>query len=601
MQDILARFSAEKWVIKPLVLDEIYTDRAEFLEYFYNAARNAAARRTMSTVLLGRRRMGKTEIFRRVVNRLFFEQDPHDPKAVVPVYYMFSDTERDGFLFAQKYLENFMRYYVGFYTQQPEMIRQELRDDDLTEWIEKSRTLFPFSDDLDLLLTYHRSMLKGNMPSPEEDAVNIPRRISDIFDSTIVIFLDEFQNTHLPQYDFRIVGHMQNAVESYTCPHFVTGSAMSILAREILGRGSLFGRFRSRPIHELSGYWGDELVRKAANHYQATVPELMAPVVAARCGGNPFYISAVIQQSAETDTPLLDEETINSVLAVDIASGFIWAELYEQVSGWIERINEYNVTKWILYLSALEENDKISLERIQQELKIREGYDVSLDTIRDVLIRLSRGDLVEYLELGGWFRKVEDPILLEFLKVWGRIEVEGQSQVGVQNELLLRYQAQERRFHEYKGYLAEIFMGQVLLNSYQHNAFPGHFFNAPKDIPLRRPVVFVHHRVRLRSGVGQEIDVLASLGGHMWVCQSKWETTKKIGVSTLRGLLEQAEAVQAQDNPRTLYKWIFAHQGLTQEAEAFARQEGVFWSDRAQLDALLVHLGLRKLPNLDTS
>lgn len=31
-------------------------------------------------------RMGKTELFTRVVNRLFFEQDPTDPKAVVPVY-----------------------------------------------------------------------------------------------------------------------------------------------------------------------------------------------------------------------------------------------------------------------------------------------------------------------------------------------------------------------------------------------------------------------------------------------------------------------------------------------------------------------------------
>jgi hypothetical protein len=62
----------------------------------------------------------------------------------------------------------------------------------------------------------------------------------------------------------------------------------------------------------------------------------------------------------------------------------------------------------------------------QQELKAREGKDVPLDTIREILVKLSRGDLVDYLELGGWFRKINDPILLEFLKVWGRIEVEGQ-------------------------------------------------------------------------------------------------------------------------------------------------------------------------------
>ncbi len=82
------------------------------------------------------------------------------------------------------------------------------------------------------------------MTLPEKRAVLLPRRISDYDDSTIVVFLDEFQNTRLPQYQFDVVGYMQEAVESPTCPHFVTGSAMSILAREILGRGSLYGRFR---------------------------------------------------------------------------------------------------------------------------------------------------------------------------------------------------------------------------------------------------------------------------------------------------------------------------------------------------------------------
>lgn len=79
------------------------------------------------------------------------------------------------------------------------------------------------------------------------------------------------------------------------------------------------------------------------------------------------------------------------------------------------------------------------LDRIQQELKAREGKEVSLDTIRDVLVKLSRGDLLEYLELGGWFRPVKDPILLEFLKVWGKTEVEGQNRKWVQNELMEHY------------------------------------------------------------------------------------------------------------------------------------------------------------------
>ncbi|MFN8495012.1 MAG: hypothetical protein U0350_45835 [Caldilineaceae bacterium] len=600
MTDQPLRFPGAPWVIKPLVPDAVYTDRTEFLDYFYTSARNAAERRTMSTVLLGRRRMGKTEIFRRVVNRLFFEQDPHDPQAVVPVYYMFSDSEEDRFVFAQKYLENFMRYYVAFYTRQPEMIRQEPRQADLVDWIERSRPLFPFSTDLDLLLGYHRSLLKGNMPSPEEDAVNIPRRISDIYDSTIVVFLDEFQNTHLPQNKFRIVGYMQNAVESNTCPHFVTGSAMSILAREILGRGSLFGRFRSQPIEPLSEYWGAEMVQCAATYYHATVSELMMPIVASRCGGNPFYIGAVVQQSAEKQMPLLDEESINRVLAVDISSGFIWAELSDQVNSWIRRINEYGITKWVLYLSALEEEHKISLERIQQQLKAKEGKDVPLETIREVLIRLSRGDLLEYRELGGWFHKVDDPILLEFLKVWGRIDVEGQKPGHVYEEILARYSTLQRRVREYQGYLAEVFMAQVLFNSQdrQKQPLPGRFFNSPTDIQMDWPLIYVHHRHRLQAGKGQEIDLMAAIGTEKWVCQSKWVTTQKVGIGVLQALLAQAAAVQAEYPQSPIRIWLFAHEGLTPEAEALAQQEGILWSNRAQLDDLLTYLGLRTLPVL---
>ncbi len=67
----------EKWVVEATVPDEVYTDRAEFLDYFYEAALKASRRWTMSTVLLGLRRMGKTVIFNpgKVVFRLKSENE----------------------------------------------------------------------------------------------------------------------------------------------------------------------------------------------------------------------------------------------------------------------------------------------------------------------------------------------------------------------------------------------------------------------------------------------------------------------------------------------------------------------------------------------
>jgi len=594
--------NTKRWVVKPLVPEEVYTDRQKFLEYFYNAALKAAYRRTTSTVLLGQRRMGKTEIFKRVVNRLFFEQDPKDPHAVVPVYYSFPEQQMDIKSFSLNYLENFIRYYVSFKTSQPHIIDLELNGKELMDTVEASRHLYPFTRTFDYLFTWHRMIETDQAPLPHQHVLETPRRISDIDDSTIVMFLDEFQNTRLPHYNFEIVGFMQEAVESPTCPHFVTGSAMSILAREIIGRGSLYGRFRGHEIEPLTQYWGKELVLRAACYYKAEVPATMASAIAERCGGNPFYITAVVQQAAELNQPVASEEELNHILAVDLSSGFIWGELNDQVTRWISRINEHSITKWVLYLSALDENTeedkkgRLNVERIHEEIQKREGRDVSFDMIRDVLIKLSRGDLLEYLELGGWFRRIKDPILVEFLKVWGRIEVEGSDRNLVQYTLQSRYDKMKRRISEYKGYFAEVHMSQILLNG-QRKKLSSRFFHARKDIVIP-DFIFVRHRMRLESGRGQEIDVIAAAAPEVWVCQSKWLKNRKIGVGILKDLMSQAEIVQKDLDPKIIRKWIFAHDGLTPQAKAFAEKNGIFWTVRKEFDELLVHVGLRPLPEL---
>lgn len=412
------------------------------------------------------------------------------------------------------------------------------------------------------------------------------------------MFLDEFQNTHLPEYQFRVVGFMQQAVESNTCPHFVTGSAMSILSREIIGRGALFGRFDGEGIEAFSAYWGIKLVLNAARFYQVDVSDVFAPVVADRCGGNPFYITAVIRQAGKLRESLADEQTLNKILAVDLSSGFIWGELHDQVTRWIKRINQHNITKWILYLSAaIGDEEKVSFEQIQRELKIREGKDVSLDAIRDTLVKLSRGDLIDYLELGGWFRKVKDPILLEFLKVRGKIEVEGRPAKPVQDDLREQYEILERWFHEYKGYLGEVFMSQVLLSS-SKKTFPGRIFHAGDDVTMLWQFTYVHHRVRLGAGAGNEIDLFGSAGAEAWIGQSKWWTRGKVGVKELRAFLAQGEQVKAKRSPRTLRLWLFAYNGLTPNAEKFAGEHGILWSSKAELNELLRLLGLRELPEV---
>jgi len=185
--------TSPNWVIKPLVAEEIYTDRQEYLDYLYHAALKAKTRRTGSTVLLGQRRMGKTEIFKRVVNRLFFEQDHKDPQAVVPVFYSFPDTFKSDQHFAIKYVENFIRWYVAFRLRDPKiLLENEVKQPELKDIIQTQLTL---TNSFRNVFAYLETLIAKQVTIPEQSALLLPRHISDYDDSTIVMFLDEFQNT----------------------------------------------------------------------------------------------------------------------------------------------------------------------------------------------------------------------------------------------------------------------------------------------------------------------------------------------------------------------------------------------------------------------
>jgi len=528
------------------------------------------------------------------VNRLFFEQDHEDPQAVVPVFYSFPDTFDNRWDFAIKYVENVLRWHLAFRLREPKLLSKEtMNREQLIALIAKPMAFFEV---LEPSVNLIKSLVQQQITVPEETAIYHPRWISDYHDITIVMFLDEFQNTRLPQHKFDVVGYMQEAVESPTCPHFVTGSSMSILAREILGRGSLFGRFESHPIESFTGYWGSELVHKAAKYYEAKVTEPMAPVIAERCGGNPFYITALIKQAVKLNKTIATEEILNQILAVDLSSGFIWSELSDQVTRWLERINEYGITKWILYLSAIGEGEKIELSQIQYALLKKDYQTVSLTQIREVLIKLSRGDLLDYLELGNWFRKVKDPILLEFLRIWGRIEVEGHNGSEVRDELRSQYEKLQRQIRDLKGYLAEVYMAQILHNA-QRQRLPGHYFHQNNEIEVPE-FSYVRLRERLGAGAETEIDLHAAAGIEQWVAESKWRSQRSVRPTEVQQLLAKAQLVKLDRNAEIMQLWFFSFDGFSKAAVDLMLEHGIYWSTQEDLNGLLDYLKLRRLPAL---
>ena len=95
-----------------------------------------------------------------------------------------------------------------------------------------------------------------------------------------------------------------------------------------------------------------------------------------------------------------------------------------------------------------------------------------------------------------WMRK-----RVEFLKVWGRIEVDGQDRASLQNDLRTQYQTIKWRIQDHRGYLAEVYMAQILWSG-QNKTLPDKFFHSKEDITLPWHFSYVKLRSRLGSSKG---------------------------------------------------------------------------------------------------
>jgi hypothetical protein len=125
------------------------------------------------------------------------------------------------------------------------------------------------------------------------------------------------------------------------------------------------------------------------------------------------------------------------------------------------------------------------------------------------------------------------------------------------------------------------------------------WFHSGEGVLLPR-FIYIWHRTRLGAGAGMELDLEAAAGEEHWIGESKWRRERKADRAEVETLLRKAERVREKEGPLlpALRVWFFSHAGFTAEAEALMREHGVFWSTREDLDALLTHVGLRRLPEL---
>jgi hypothetical protein len=229
--------------------------------------------------------------------------------------------------------------------------------------------------------------------------------------------------------------------ENYMAPMLVAGSAVTIMARDVLG-GGMNGRFHTIHLEPLSLEEGTELALRLARYRQIPTSLEAADFLSRLAGGHPYYITAVFQ-SEFPDKDLTTPAGVEAAYEFEITHGRIrefWESHFKENVKYLDGDHQvkrilFYILRWESRLSPEEREKRVSL----QDRQIAEALGLEQEPTGDVLERLCRADVIE--SDWGAYRGLRDETLARCLRLRFEREIEEVTQAEVEAAVVAELQA----------------------------------------------------------------------------------------------------------------------------------------------------------------
>ncbi|NIM11187.1 MAG: hypothetical protein GTO45_04285, partial [Candidatus Aminicenantes bacterium] len=329
----------------------LFTGRKMELDYFLKWISDIKERKSQSTALLARRKMGKTAILERLFNITFYKND-----GVIPFYYEIKEIKKWIGDFCVDFFLTFIYQYIAFKSRNIYYLRPDEKNN-----FEKVKAA-AVKEGLDYLTgiidSVEYSFMHENVDILWDTVREAPMTVAYRQKEFIVQMIDEFQFMNAMIYrdkDMKVpadtlAGGYLSTAESKIAPLLVTGSWVGWLMKEL--SRMLPARFRNKFLKNMPENEAAELLYKYSRFFDVPVSEETAYLLIGLTEGNPFYISAVIRSDCPgKDLTTLDGLTRTLEFETLDDQGAIKTSWMEYISSAFPQINNRNAKNIILYLS----------------------------------------------------------------------------------------------------------------------------------------------------------------------------------------------------------------------------------------------------------
>ncbi|MCP4216364.1 MAG: hypothetical protein GY765_17070, partial [bacterium] len=449
---------------------DLFTGRKKELAYYLKWIDDIKKRKSQSSTILARRKMGKTALMERLFNITFHRND-----GVIPFYYEIKETKMWMGDFCVDFFLTFIYQYIAFKSRKIDYMGPSGKNS--LEEAKKAAANEGLDYLIDTIESVEHSFSNNHMDILWEKVRQVPKLLAYHRKEFIVQMIDEFQFLNSMIYLDRakssnqladtMAGGYLSTAESKVAPLLVSGSWVGWLLNMLTM--TLPARFRYNFLENMPENEAVEMIFKYSRFYEIPVTGETAYLIASLSEGSPFYISAILRSqyhgkdlttiSGLTDT--LEFETLNP-------TGLIKYSWMEYVKTAFSRVNDRNAKRIVLHLFKNKDRE-LTRKEILQDLKL-DMTDSQLETRLDALVK---ADIISQGKTNFDYSCVRDNIFDKVFRGVYQKEIE-QFDINVIKEeysqafrdMKKRYLRLQGKYNHDKGYFAEY----VILDQLKYGA-----------------------------------------------------------------------------------------------------------------------------------
>jgi hypothetical protein len=565
---------------------DLFTGRKSELAYFLKWINDIKERKSQSTAIMARRKMGKTALLERLFNITFFKND-----GVIPFYYEIKENDVWVLDFCQDFFLTFVYQYIACKSRKKEYLNPETRSD-FAKAVEIAKQEG---------LSYLCGIIEDAAHAVAQEKIDIlwnisreaPKTIAARQEEYIVQMIDEFQFMNAMIYWDRektnlaknLAGGYLSTAESKIAPLLVSGSWVGWLLNEL--DTMLPNRFWYEFLENMPENEAVEMIYKYSNFFDVPVTEQTAYLMFKQTEGSPFYISSLIRSRF----PGKDLTTVKGLIdALEFETldrrGNIKLTWMEYVLSTFKKVNGKNAKKIVLYLCQHRDRDVTRAELLE---KLNLGLEDS--ELEEKLEAMVKGDIISQGQTHFDYRGVQDNIFDKvFRGVYGK-EIQNFDVRMIREEYseeLEKLQEQYNRllgkFNCQKGYLAEyLILDQLKLHAGKNNElFKSMTRYLPGDFDFCAYSRVWRYDSSPEYSRSFSVDIFArsqSPADYSIIGEVKSRETRKFSKEEAIEFERKFSEVKKLENIDRAVGFIFSRGGFTKEADQYCKTKGIACSE----------------------